>query len=219
MCHEAGGMLQRGMYFRYMRAFSIFLMSLRHGAPYSDRLENDGRVLVYEGHDQPRTSKSPNPKMLDQPLATGTGRPTQNGLFFKAAKDTALGLKQPELVKVYEKIKNGIWVFNGVFRLVDAWTESVPKRKVFKFKLELTDEGNGEVTVSDQEFPHSRMIPSAVKQEVWKRDRGQCILCGSKTNLHFDHDLPFSLGGSSILSKNIRLLCAGHNLAKGAKIQ
>jgi len=45
------------------------------------------------------------------------------------------------------------------------------------------------------------------------------VLCGSKNNLHFDHDLPYSKGGTSLTTTNIRLLCARHNLSKGSKIQ
>ena len=66
---------------------------------------------------------------------------------------------------------------------------------------------------------HTRVIPSEVKKEVYKRDKGQCQVCGSKKNLHFDHDLPFSKGGASITAANVRLLCVKHNLEKGAKIQ
>lgn len=68
------------------------------------------------------------------------------------------------------------------------------------------------------ELPHTRLIPTAVKVEVWKRDGGQCVQCGSTKNLHFDHDIPFSLGGSSQTAANVRLLCAKHNLAKSDKI-
>jgi len=39
------------------------------------------------------------------------------------------------------------------------------------------------------------------------------------TNLHFDHDLPFSKGGTSISAKNVRLLCMKHNLQKSARIE
>ena len=49
------------------------------------------------------------------------------------------GKSDAELVKVYEKIKDGIWVYNGVFELVDAWTEKSENRNVFKFKLHVTD--------------------------------------------------------------------------------
>ena len=62
------------------------------------------------------------------------------------------------------------------------------------------------------------MIPSDVKLEVWKRDKGQCVLCGSKENLHFDHIIPFSKGGSSLTAKNIQILCAKCNLSKHDKI-
>jgi 5-methylcytosine-specific restriction endonuclease McrA len=58
-----------------------------------------------------------------------------------------------------------------------------------------------------------------VKVAVWKRDRGQCVQCDSTDNLHFDHDIPFARGGASIREENIQLLCARHNLEKGAKIR
>jgi hypothetical protein len=37
-------------------------------------------------------------------------------------------------------------------------------------------------------------------------------------NLHFDHDIPFSKGGSSLTAENVRLLRAKHNLEKSDKI-
>lgn len=58
-----------------------------------------------------------------------------------------------------------------------------------------------------------------MKVEVWKRDKGKCVLCGDVKNLHYDHDLPFSKGGSSITEKNVRVLCATCNLKKGDKIE
>jgi hypothetical protein len=51
-----------------------------------------------------------------------------------------------------------------------------------------------------------------------RRDRGQCVQCGSTKNLHFDHDIPFSKGGSGLTAANVRLLCAKHNLEKSDKI-
>ncbi len=68
------------------------------------------------------------------------------------------------------------------------------------------------------ELPHTRLIPTTVKVEVWRRDHGMCVMCGSTTNLHYDHEIPFSKGGSSIVAENVRLLCAKHNLSKSDKI-
>ena len=67
-------------------------------------------------------------------------------------------------------------------------------------------------------LPHSRLIPTSVKIEVWARDKGRCVLCGSTVNLHFDHDLPFSKGGTSLTARNVRILCMRHNLSKSSKI-
>ncbi|MBL76508.1 MAG: hypothetical protein CL763_06275 [Chloroflexi bacterium] len=66
---------------------------------------------------------------------------------------------------------------------------------------------------------HPRFIPSVVKQAVFKRDKGQCVMCPAKTELHLDHVLPYSRGGSSVVPENVQLLCARHNLQKSAKIQ
>jgi 5-methylcytosine-specific restriction endonuclease McrA len=108
-----------------------------------------------------------------------------------------------------------------VFELVDAEIVSDGKRDVFKFKLHVTDktlfEKQTEVkNVSALE--HNRMILTVVKLEVWKRDKGRCRTCGSIDNLHFDHILPYSLGGTSLKAENIQLLCARHNLNKSNKI-
>jgi len=65
----------------------------------------------------------------------------------------------------------------------------------------------------------TRMIPSAVKQAVWERDKGACTMCGAKDELHFDHIIPYSKGGSSMVVTNVQLLCARHNLGKSAKIE
>ena len=119
---------------------------------------------------------------------------------------------------MYEKIKDGIWSFNGIFKLVDAYEKKINKRSVFKFILLLTDESIKELKEDVEIKEHARLIPSKVKAEVWKRDKGQCVECGSKDHLHFDHILPFSKGGTSLDVKNIQLLCARHNLSKSDKI-
>lgn len=213
--------LQRGMNFRTSGSHAIVLSSVRPGAPYDDRLEENGSVLIYEGHDEPRSKTCPNPKAVDQPLETKWGRLTQNGLFHEAAQEFKNGDREALHVRVYEKIKAGIWAYNGVFELEDSWMETTGGRRVFKFRLKLLEdlEENMESIASTMDEEHARLIPSVVKLAVWKRDLGQCRLCGSKENLHFDHILPYSKGGTSTSEKNIQLLCMKHNLQKRANIE
>jgi len=66
MCSAIGVNLQRGMNFRLKDDESVILMSLRPGAPYADRIENEGCILIYEGHDVARTATLPHPKKVDQ---------------------------------------------------------------------------------------------------------------------------------------------------------
>jgi hypothetical protein len=76
-------------------------------------------------------------------------------------------------------IHRGIWAFNGIFQLTDAWQEADGKRSVFKFRLELT----GSETIqfeSKDKLEHTRLIPSAVKIEVWKRETGR-VSCVAPT--------------------------------------
>jgi hypothetical protein len=63
-----------------------------------------------------------------------------------------------------------------------------------------------------------RTIPKHVKQEVWQRDQGTCVECGSKERLEYDHIIPVSKGGANTM-RNIQLLCEDCNRAKGARIE
>jgi len=105
MCREEGVSLQRGMNFRLRRGVSVILMSLRSGAPYADRIEDNGRTIVYEGHDVPGGKNGVHPKNVDQLAFSPAGNPTQNGLFLEAAMKHKRGESEAEHVSVYEKIK------------------------------------------------------------------------------------------------------------------
>jgi hypothetical protein len=214
MCREEDSSLQRGMNYQLRGGDSVVLMSRRPSAPYADRVEDEGRVLIYEGHDAVRRIGESDPKTCDQPLTTDTGGPTQNAQFFSAAKRHATSGASPERVRVYEKLRQGIWVFNGVFRLIDAWEEESNGRHVFKFRLVLDPEASGVSPEPRAVVEPTRVIPTPVKLAVWKRDSGRCVMCGSCENLHFDHVIPFSRGGSSLRAENVQLLCAKHNLEK-----
>ena len=217
MCIREKTSLQRGMNFRIGGNYSVILMSTRRNAPYKDEIIEDGTVLIYEGHDIPKNYSNEKPKEVDQPEKNFKGTLTQNGKFHKAAQDYKNGLREAELVKVYEKIRDGIWSYNGIFELIDSWIENDGKRHVFKFKLVAIEDIdlNSE---TKEIHEHRRIIPTEIKLEVWKRDEGKCVDCGATDELHFDHILPFSKGGTSVKVENVQLLCARHNLSKSNKI-
>jgi hypothetical protein len=60
-------------------------------------------------------------------------------------------------------------------------------------------------------------IPERVRHEVWRRDRGSCVECGSRARLEFDHIVPVSRGGSNT-TRNVELRCEPCNRRKGARI-
>lgn len=221
MCQKEGTSLQRGMNFRLKGRHSVILMSVRPNSPYRDEVQEDGAVLIYEGHDEPKRKGVLAPKSLDQPEFTPSGALTENGKFYQAAQQFKAGKKGPDIVQVYEKIKAGIWTDNGFFHLVDSWIENDGIRNVFKFKLvaveNVSDESAAE-EIANRLVERSRIIPTSVKLEVWARDGGKCVKCGATDELHFDHILPFAKGGTSLTAANIQLLCARHNLAKSDRI-
>jgi hypothetical protein len=206
-------MLQKGMNFRVKPNYSIILMSVRKGAPYKDKWHENTGLLEYEGHDEPKRGSS-NPKKIDQPLKYASGKLTENGKFYEAASEYKKDKIKAEIVQVYEKISQGVWCDRGRYELIDAKIVFEGQRNVFKFFLKPSKTPNAKEPLLKQ----TRIIPTSIKVEVWKRDEGKCVICGSNKNLHFDHDVPFSKGGSSITAKNVRLLCAKHNLMKSNKI-
>jgi len=219
---KEGFNIQRGMNYRPQgKRYSIFLMSVRENAPYNDGFTKAGDQLIYEGEDINRRENN-NPKEINQSLFTKTGKLTNNGLFFKAAEDFKCKRREkPEVVKVYEKINNNVWSDKGWFNLIDVEYiySDVEKRKVFKYILHPE---SSKVDMSAQEIEElefSRRIPTGVKRLVWERDGGKCVECGSQKDLHFDHIIPWSKGGSSTDPNNVQILCGRHNLKKSDRIK
>jgi 5-methylcytosine-specific restriction enzyme A len=68
----------------------------------------------------------------------------------------------------------------------------------------------------------TRHIPLAVRDEVYRRDKGSCTYCspdgtpcGSRIAVEIDHVMPYSVGGMHS-AENLRLLCARHNRQRSA---
>lgn len=75
-----------------------------------------------------------------------------------------------------------------------------------------------QLDVAESTEPEREHIPSAVRREVWRRDQGRCVNCGSREKLEFDHIIPVAKGGSNT-ARNIELLCESCNRSKGAAIK
>ena len=72
--------------------------------------------------------------------------------------------------------------------------------------------------VDDEPSQGRVAIPSSVRMEVWRRDGGKCVKCGSREKLEYDHIIPISKGGSNT-ARNIELLCEKCNRTKRDSIQ
>jgi Holliday junction DNA helicase RuvB len=71
---------------------------------------------------------------------------------------------------------------------------------------------------ASESIPGRENIPSEVRRDVWRRDGGKCVKCGSRENLEYDHIIPVSMGGSNT-ARNIELLCENCNRSKGVSIE
>jgi len=96
-----------------------------------------------------------------------------------------------------------LWVFLLVFEIFNLlFNRFLPKRRIYS-------------------SASARHIPEEVRNVVWDRDGGRCVKCGKRgfgAEIHFDHIIPFSKGGSSNIAENIQILCKECNLKKSDKI-
>lgn len=99
-----------------------------------------------------------------------------------------------------------VMIARALFRLA-GWSRATPEQKA---RIR-------EALAAPVSSPggHTRHIPQDVKVAVAARDGGRCRVCGSTSDLQYDHVVPFSRGGSSLDLANIQLLCGRHNRLKG----
>lgn len=79
------------------------------------------------------------------------------------------------------------------------------------------EKGSSSYLDSSEDSSKNRHISQSVKDDVWNRDGGVCVQCGSNQNIEFDHIIPHSKGGSNTY-RNIQLLCETCNRSKSDKI-
>ena len=107
---------------------------------------------------------------------------------------------------------------NGNSRLgVSTDEDNVEKTKEALRKKYESEGYEIEIQVTHVKKERSRRISQDVKDNVWRRDEGKCVECGSNENLEFDHIIPHSKGGANTY-RNIQLLCENCNRSKSNKI-
>jgi ribosomal protein L7/L12 len=98
--------------------------------------------------------------------------------------------------------------------------EGIAQQDAVLLKLTLEDRG-AKVKIEEGVIAKSgngrKPIPANMRREVWRRDGGQCVDCGSREKLEYDHIIPVSKGGANT-ARNIELRCEPCNRKKGAKI-
>jgi hypothetical protein len=188
--------LQKGMNFRDNESqCAVFLVLDQEG--FHDTWDIGRSLFIYQGHDS--TAEGAAGSNDDQLLMYASGKPTENGKFFKAANAYKDGLRDSPLqIQVYEKLDPGVFFDKGIFNLVDAKYEKVVSRRVAAFYLSPADVTDHEVSWNE------RMIDPALKADVWKQSRGRCIVCAGESQMHFVRDSEQSL----------QLMCSLHRSLK-----
>jgi len=98
-------------------------------------------------------------------------------------------------------------------QIVEQERERLQDKKIrYKVRKELLKEEFKNIEQDTRET-----ISEEVRHEVWRRDGGKCVKCGSQEKLEFDHVLPLSRGGSDTV-RNIQILCEKCNREKSNNI-
>lgn len=145
--------------------------------------------------------------------------------FWECAEHSPTGITFPN-AKTSEQKSFGNWTFYGMlfvfknclYDVTGTWDPNVGEKLVLERVRKEENKMAFLLGQGSSETPTKRIaIPEEVRHEVWRRDKGICIRCGSRKNLEFDHIVPVSRGGSNT-ARNIELLCEACNRSKGASI-
>jgi len=133
--------------------------------------------------------------------------------------DELVSEREKEFVKRYTKWFLSHQNFDEDVEL-DFYRVIIPKPEVQLLCVDCSKDYVEISTPKDNEsdnLKRSRRIPTKVQDQVWRRDEGRCVQCGSNENLEFDHIIPFSRGGSNT-KRNVQLLCETCNRKKSGNI-
>lgn len=119
-----------------------------------------------------------------------------------------------ELDNAGDDIDDQLDSFQDGLNKIDSFIDS---KSLSKWSSERFEKWKKENSFQENEDNRSRRISERVKDRVWNRDGGKCVLCGSNENIEFDHIVPFSKGGANTY-RNIQILCQDCNRKKSDNI-
>ena len=96
---------------------------------------------------------------------------------------------------------------------LQEWAETIRAKQDIVQDVTFNIHFNSQEVVMPYEQPFSKSIPANVKSEVWQRDGGKCVKCGSKKQLQFDQTIPVK-NGAVIKAANIQIICKACNKKK-----
>lgn len=138
------------------------------------------------------------------------------------ANDWVRSQVEPVLLNMY--CDRGNWLYqDAVYEVTGNYSDEERKLLLLEFadkerqKFERLKAKFSKEQTQHIKYERSR-IPENVRIEVWRRDQGKCVDCGSRENLEYDHIVPVSRGGSNT-ARNVELLCEVCNREKGNRIQ
>jgi hypothetical protein len=226
---------------RAIQAAEALLKSWEDEAPRED---SDGRkfqqehIKIYRRHlaglrakrDKERGGKQADRTALTVyglPIKGGNNNPNREHTWMISARDwqnssdEPIKLSSSDFVEDLSANSFELWVFEGNAYL--AQDPDLTSTDVFALirqesntrRLALEKAHALQAMAEQLDTPRQReRITQEVRIEVWQRDFGRCVDCGSQENLEFDHIIPFAMGGSST-ARNLQLLCGSCNRRKG----
>jgi hypothetical protein len=111
--------------------------------------------------------------------------------------------------------KNALFDVTGLHSIEEAKLLILNKYQIERREIDFL-KSRADKSFSKEETRREH-IPERIRNEVWRRDGGKCVECGSVYNLEFDHKIPVAKGGSHT-ARNLQILCEPCNRRKSDNI-
>jgi hypothetical protein len=184
----------------------IQAMKLMRGVPSVAKKIEEGKISLTQASDLQRAFsqtdiKRDKAELLIEEVSGKSTRATQEILFEKLSLDKpkTVSVTLPEyLVKKLERLRKEYGEDLNEVELIDAVVEDKLKKPTRPKQVKKAEQANNRKETRDPKKKSicanraSRYISVSVKKQVWKRDQGKCQQCESRTNLQYEHILPFA---------------------------